>query len=601
MHSAEVDRLALDREMDSARLQVLQAQIEPHFLFNTLANVRRLYQTDADIGREMLANLMRYLEVALPRMRDDTSTLEREAALIEAFLNVQKIRMGRRLTFEIDIDAELQSLSVPPMMLLTLVENALKHGLNPLPEGGGRAHQRAGRERAARAGRGRHGARLRRRHLRRRYRPGEHSRPAGGDVRRRRRPRPDDQLAARHHRDADDAPRCRAAGAFDMTTAPRFRIVADDAAATPGWSAFVRGVARRLTWQAAVVSALVLLLLNEVRDIGAQFNAQPGAPAPDTYWISSIVILGCQWLFTLLAVLAADEAVERAAPRARTYVAAVTLSSLVAAVAQYLIRLPFDLRTYVSSEGFLVRITQPAVVFTDQVILCGLATFVYVNLRTARHAAARRQAAEIARLEAGRRTLESRLQAMQARVEPQFLFNTLAQVRQLYQSDPPLAGKMLDDLIAYLRAALPHLRESSSTLGKEAALARAYLDIVRVRLGERLAFDIDIPPALADARMPPMMLLPLIDHALVYGLEPTHSGGSIRIDTHVGQGKLRLSITDSGAGFVPGGNAVELDNIGERLFALYGDDAALRLQRVADRGTQALLEIPYELADRSDR
>jgi signal transduction histidine kinase len=136
MHGAEVDRLALDREMAAARLQVLQAQIEPHFLFNTLANVRRLYQTDAALGRQMLDNLMRYLEVALPRMRDDSSTLEREATLIEAFLNVQKIRMGRRLVFEIDIPAELRALTVPPMMLLTLVENALKHGLNPLPEGG---------------------------------------------------------------------------------------------------------------------------------------------------------------------------------------------------------------------------------------------------------------------------------------------------------------------------------------------------------------------------------------------------------------------------------------------------------------------------------
>jgi signal transduction histidine kinase len=136
MHGAEVDRLALDREMSAARLQVLQAQIEPHFLFNTLANVRRLYQTRPASGREMLDNLMRYLEVALPRMRDDTSTLDREAVLVEAFLNVQKIRMGRRLTFEIDIPSALRALSVPPMMLLTLVENALKHGLNPLPEGG---------------------------------------------------------------------------------------------------------------------------------------------------------------------------------------------------------------------------------------------------------------------------------------------------------------------------------------------------------------------------------------------------------------------------------------------------------------------------------
>ncbi len=136
MHDAEVDRLALDREMAAARLQVLQAQIEPHFLFNTLATVRRLYQTSPAVGREMMDNLMRYLEVALPRMRDKASTLDREAVLIEAFLSVQGIRMGDRLTYEIDIPAELRGLSAPPMMLLTLVENSLKHGLNPLPEGG---------------------------------------------------------------------------------------------------------------------------------------------------------------------------------------------------------------------------------------------------------------------------------------------------------------------------------------------------------------------------------------------------------------------------------------------------------------------------------
>ncbi len=136
MHGAEVDKLSLEREMSAARLQVLQAQIEPHFLFNTLANVRRLYQVDPSKGQTMLDNLMRYLEVALPRMRDDTSTLGREAALIEAFLGVQQIRMGSRLAFEIDIPAVLNPLTVPPMMLLTLVENALKHGLNPLLEGG---------------------------------------------------------------------------------------------------------------------------------------------------------------------------------------------------------------------------------------------------------------------------------------------------------------------------------------------------------------------------------------------------------------------------------------------------------------------------------
>ena len=136
MHRAEIDRLALDREMAEARLQVLQAQIEPHFLFNTLANVRRLYQTDTARGRSMLDHLMRYLEVALPRMRESRSTLAGEVTLIESYLEVQRIRMGRRLAFEIDVPVELRPLEVPPMMLLTLVENAIKHGLNPLPEGG---------------------------------------------------------------------------------------------------------------------------------------------------------------------------------------------------------------------------------------------------------------------------------------------------------------------------------------------------------------------------------------------------------------------------------------------------------------------------------
>jgi LytS/YehU family sensor histidine kinase len=136
MHQAELDRVALERQMVEARMQVLQAQIEPHFLFNTLANVRRLYQVDSRLGRDMLDNLMRYFEVALPRMRDGSSTLAREVELIEAYLNVQKIRMAERLVFEIDLPEPLRDLAMPSMMLLTLVENAIKHGLGSLPEGG---------------------------------------------------------------------------------------------------------------------------------------------------------------------------------------------------------------------------------------------------------------------------------------------------------------------------------------------------------------------------------------------------------------------------------------------------------------------------------
>jgi signal transduction histidine kinase len=136
LHEAELNRIRLQGELAAGRLQVLEAQIEPHFLFNSLANVRRLLRIDGAAGRAMLADLMRYLESALPRMRADSSTLAREAELIRAFLAVHQVRMGPRLQVRIDVPAELGGRIVPPMMLLTLIENALKHGLAPLPEGG---------------------------------------------------------------------------------------------------------------------------------------------------------------------------------------------------------------------------------------------------------------------------------------------------------------------------------------------------------------------------------------------------------------------------------------------------------------------------------
>jgi signal transduction histidine kinase len=136
LHEAELNRIRLQAELAAGRLQVLQAQIEPHFLFNSLANVRRLLRTNGEAGRVMLDDLMRYLESALPRMREDTSTLAREAELARAFLAVHQVRMGARLDVRIDVPERLRECVVPPMMLLTLIENALKHGVVPLPEGG---------------------------------------------------------------------------------------------------------------------------------------------------------------------------------------------------------------------------------------------------------------------------------------------------------------------------------------------------------------------------------------------------------------------------------------------------------------------------------
>jgi signal transduction histidine kinase len=136
LHESRTLRQALDRQMTEAQLQLLQAQIEPLFLFNTLATIKRLYEIAPEEGQAMLHSLADYLRAALPQMRDRGSTLMRELQLIAAYLNVQQIRMGERLRVQVIVPPDLLAASVPPMMLLTLVENAIKHGLNPLPRGG---------------------------------------------------------------------------------------------------------------------------------------------------------------------------------------------------------------------------------------------------------------------------------------------------------------------------------------------------------------------------------------------------------------------------------------------------------------------------------
>lgn len=134
--AAELRRGSLETQQLATRLRLLQAQVEPHFLFNTLSNVRRLCQTDASAGRAMLAQLSRYLRAALPRMRSHETTLAEEIDLVSAYLGVQKIRMGERLATSIEAPPALLKALVPPMMLATLVENAVKHGIGPLAEGG---------------------------------------------------------------------------------------------------------------------------------------------------------------------------------------------------------------------------------------------------------------------------------------------------------------------------------------------------------------------------------------------------------------------------------------------------------------------------------
>ena len=133
---AEIDDVAADARLRDARLRMLQAQLAPHFLFNTLANVRRLAQSDRRAAAAMLGDLAQYFSVTLSRRDDPRATLADEARLVDAYLRIHRIRMGARLAYAIEVPEHLASARVPSMMLLTLVENAVKHGINPLAEGG---------------------------------------------------------------------------------------------------------------------------------------------------------------------------------------------------------------------------------------------------------------------------------------------------------------------------------------------------------------------------------------------------------------------------------------------------------------------------------
>lgn len=208
-----------------------------------------------------------------------------------------------------------------------------------------------------------------------------------------------------------------------------------------------------------------------------------------------------------------------------------------------------------------------------------------------RMAEAKRREAEYARM--GQQVTEAKLSALQAQIEPHFLYNTLASVQALTEVDPAKAHEMTGHLIQYLRNALPKMRESVSTVGQEVELARAYLNILQMRMGKRLAFEIDVAPELMQMPFPPLMLPSLVENAVKHGLEPQREGGMVRIGASAQDGKLRMVVTDTGRGFsdTPGAG-LGLANLRERLVALYGDAARFTLEANRPHGVVATIEVP---------
>jgi signal transduction histidine kinase len=201
---------------------------------------------------------------------------------------------------------------------------------------------------------------------------------------------------------------------------------------------------------------------------------------------------------------------------------------------------------------------------------------------------------ELERSEFERRESDARLSLLQAQVEPHFLFNTLANVQALVDSGSPQASKVLSSLIAYLRAAVPRMHQQKTTLDNEVDLVRAYLDLMQMRIPDRLQYAIHLDPAAARLHCPPMTLLTLVENAVRHGIDPSEAGGRIDVDIWIRDNRCVLRVKDTGIGLknVSRGLGTGLSNLRERLKLAFGGDAQLTLTETAPHGVCAEISFP---------
>jgi two-component sensor histidine kinase len=201
---------------------------------------------------------------------------------------------------------------------------------------------------------------------------------------------------------------------------------------------------------------------------------------------------------------------------------------------------------------------------------------------------------ELERSELERQALGARLHLLQAQVAPHFLFNTLANVQALVDAASPRASTVLRSLIAYLRAAVPLLHEPVTTLDREVQLVQAYLELMQMRMPDRLRFELHVDESARPLRCPPATLLTFVENAVRHGIDPSEEGGSIDIEVRRRGERCVIRVSDSGVGLrqTDQGLGTGLSTLREGLQLMFGDDAQLRVRALEPRGVCAELEVP---------
>ena len=201
---------------------------------------------------------------------------------------------------------------------------------------------------------------------------------------------------------------------------------------------------------------------------------------------------------------------------------------------------------------------------------------------------------DLERSELERAAVDARLHLLTAQVAPHFLFNTLANVQALVDAQSPRAADVLRSLVAYLRAAVPRLDETAVTLGQEMQLVQAYLELMHMRMPDRLDFALHIDESARALPCPPMTLLTLVENAVRHGIDPNEEGGRIDVDVHRHDGRCVVRVTDTGVGLRPGsgGLGTGLSSLRERLEMRFPGKSHLRVTEHAPHGVCAEVKFP---------
>lgn len=274
-------------------------------------------------------------------------------------------------------------------------------------------------------------------------------------------------------------------------------------------------------------------------------------------------------------------------PRWLGQVLVVAVTAPLATLLAYMPTVGGDLTRLLDHDGMLLGVLS----ITSTVLIIA-PLLVLGSLYRERDAQARNQALafELERSVLERQAVNAQLKLLQAQVEPHFLFNTLANVQQLVESGSARAGPVLRSLIAYLRAALPKLHDERQTLGNELAMVRAYLELMQMRMPDRLQFRVDAGSVAQDLTFPALGLLTLVENAVRHGIDPSETGGRIDVTARrdARSSEVRIAVADTGLGLrETSASGMGLANLRARLSAAFGANARLEMHEVQPHGVRA--------------